>query len=142
MDPIRTYLALGTNLGDRQGNIDTAICLLEEELGSPYIALSDIVETQAWGFVSTPFLNCVLSFDVCISPEELLDVCKDVERRMGRTDPPEYDSSGNRIYHARTIDVDILLYGGLTIDTERLTIPHPQIVTRPFIRPLLDQVIV
>ena len=133
------YLSIGTNEGDRMENIHTAIELLDRKLGSHYKALSSIVESKSWGFEGNDFLDCVVRYSTDISPRELLHVCKQIESEMGRTDSEEYDSSGNRIYHNRVIDIDILLYGDLKVDEPDLRIPHPLIEKRDFIKgPLLE----
>ena len=131
-------LLLGTNLGDRNRNIATALSLLEEALGGPCEHISPIIETQACGFEGPAFLNCAAVWKTDLPAEELLDVCKAVERRMGRRDLPEFAPDRSRIYHDRIIDIDILLYGGLEISSPRLTIPHPQIQSRPFVKELLQ----
>lgn len=59
---------------------------------------------------------------------------------MGRTDAPEYDDSGNRVYHDRVIDIDILLYGKQHINTQKLTIPHKALSERPFFQEMIDQI--
>ena len=135
----RVYLSLGTNLGDRQDNIDTALRLLEREIGRSQ-ALSDIIVTKAVGFDGPDFLNAVVSFETPISPEVMLALCKRIEREMGRTDTPEYDSDGRRVYHDRIIDIDILDYEGVRMSTPELTIPHAALPQRPFFRRLLRQV--
>lgn len=129
-------LSIGSNLGDREKNIGEAVALLSEKLG-PVVDMTKVIETEAVGFDGNRFLNALVQFDAGLSPEELLLVCKQTERRLGRTDKPEYDGGGNRIYHDRTMDVDILFYGKLEMDTPELTIPHPQVKTRPFIKELL-----
>ena len=135
----RVYLSLGTNLGERQGNIDTALRMLESELGRPQ-ASSDIIATKAVGFDGPEFLNAVLCFETTLAPEELLALCKRLEREMGRTDAPEYGEDGRRVYHDRIIDIDILDYEGVRLNTPELTIPHAQLPHRPFFRRLLRQV--
>lgn len=132
-----TIFSLGTNLGDRQANIKTALKRLDEGLGSTYLRISPVIETEAMGFDGEPFLNCVVEYATALEPEQLLSLCKRIEREMGRTDPPEYDSEGSRIYRNRIIDIDILFCGDLKINTDKLTIPHPQVDTRPFIQKLL-----
>lgn len=133
------YLSIGTNLGDRESNIQTALQLLEKELGSPYTRLSTIVESKAWGFEGGDFLDCAVCFDTEKTPRELLGICKKIEDAMGRKETIEYDSSGNRIYHDRIIDIDILLYGDIEVDEPDLRIPHPLIEKRSFIKgPLME----
>jgi len=133
------YLALGSNIGARKTNILSALSFLNGELGR-YKALSDIVPTGALGFTGPEFLNCVVRYETRRRPETILSLCKTIERRLGRDDSPEYASDGSRIYHNRIIDIDILIYGKKRIETPELTIPHPQVETRPYIRPLLEQV--
>ena len=131
------YLALGTNLGDRAQNIKTALALLEEAFGLPPKSVSPVVNTKACGFEGPDFLNCIAVFQTRRRPLTVLKICKSIEARMGRTDSPEYDGGGRRIFHDRIIDIDILFYGNLTVDTPELTIPHPQVEERPYIKELL-----
>ena len=133
MESKKIYLSLGSNLGDRARNISRALELLNKELDTEYERLSPIIKTEAWGFSGNDFLNCVVIYDSDIKPEDLLKICKKIERELGRCDAPEYDASGDRIYHNRTMDIDILLYGEETISTQDLTIPHPQMKNREFI---------
>ena len=135
----KLYLALGSNIGARKANIMSALSFLNGILGR-YEALSDLVTTEACGFDGPPFLNCVVRYSSRKRPESILTICKDIERRMGRTDQPQFAPDGTRIYHNRIVDIDILLFGKVQMDTPELTIPHHQIETRPYIKPLLDQV--
>ncbi len=135
----KLYLALGSNIGARKANIMSALSFLNGILGR-YEALSELIETEACGFDGPPFLNCVVRYSSRKSPASILAICKDIERRMGRTEQPQYAPDGTRIYHNRIIDIDILMYGKVQMDTPELTIPHPQVETRPFVRPLLEQV--
>ncbi len=135
----KLYLALGSNIGARQANIMSALSFLNGALGR-YEALSDIVSTEAFGFDGPEFLNCVARYSTRKRPETILSLCKEIERRMGRTDQPQYAPDGSRIYHNRIVDIDILIYGKVNMSTPELTIPHPQVETRPFIKPLLEQV--
>ena len=133
------YFSLGSNLGDRQARIEEALRRLDKALGRPYEALSSIIETPAWGFDGPPFLNCVVRYRSARRPETLLHICKRIERAMGRRGAPEYDADGRRIYRDRPIDIDILLYGDLSVDTPELTIPHPLMREREFVmRPLAE----
>ena len=130
-------LILGTNLGDREENLKEAIRRLSLSLGDPLEA-SDPIETEALGFDGPAFLNQIIRFECKLEPECLLAVCKKIEKSMGRTDRPEY-RSGKRIYHDRIMDIDILTYGDLVISTPELTIPHPQMETRPYVKALLER---
>lgn len=133
------YFSLGSNQGDRQARIEEALRRLDKALGRPYEALSSIIETPAWGFDGPPFLNCVVRYRSARRPETLLHICKRIERAMGRRGVPEYDAEGRRIYRDRPIDIDILLYGDMTVDTPELKIPHPLMRQRDFImRPLAE----
>lgn len=146
MGLVNLYLGLGSNLGDRRENLQRALELLDEAFGTHYTALSDIVETPAWGFDGPPFLNtCVLyRLGRKGTPEahatEILDICKAVERALGRRTEGERDAGGKRVYHDRPMDIDILFYGAETIQTERLTIPHPGVGERDFVRIPLAQI--
>lgn len=130
-------LALGTNVGDREQNIRTALEKLDKAFGRHYDALSPLLETEAIGFVAPPFINCIVRYRLGRTPLSILKICKGVEREMGRMDVPEYDDAGKRVYHDRIIDIDILFVGKRRISTDELTIPHPQVESRPYIKELL-----
>ena len=122
------YLGLGTNIGNKKENLTRAIEALSLALG-PCTAQSTFIETAPWGFDSdNAFLNCAVAFETELTPLELLDTTERIERELGRT-----IKSGGGIYHDRTIDIDILLYGNVVIDTPRLTIPHPLMHLRDFV---------
>lgn len=134
------YLLLGTNLGERETNIRQALKMLDAAFGA-HDKLSEVVETEAVGFDGEPFLNCVARFHTRKWPETVLRICKDIEYSMGRREQMEFAPDGSRIYHNRIIDIDILLYGKRRVSSPTLTIPHPQVEERPFVKPLLEQVI-
>ena len=134
------YLSLGTNIGDRRRHIDDALAALDMALGKHYEAISDIIETEAVGFSGPDFLNCVVRYETSCGPFALLDICKCIERSMGRTDAPEYDENGVRVFHDRIIDIDILRYGDLVMNTQNLTIPHQRLNVRPFLVDLMAQI--
>lgn len=131
-------LLLGTNLGDREENIRQALEALDKAFGGRRVKISDIIETEACGFDGPPFLNAVVVYRSARKPENVLRICKRIERSMGRTDAPEYAPDGSRIYHNRIIDIDILFYGEHSVSTPQLSIPHPQVYSRPFVRQLLE----
>lgn len=133
----KLYLALGSNLGDRERNITRALELLDIRFNGHALAISPMMETKAIGFDGKDFINCVALYDCGSDPYEVLDICKSIERQMGRTDEREYDAEGRRVYHDRIIDIDILMYGDRKIDSDRLVLPHPQVETRPYIKELL-----
>ncbi len=122
------YLGLGTNIGNRNENLTRAIEALSLALGH-YTALSSFIETAPWGFQSeNAFLNCAVAFETELEPLQLLDTTERIERELGRT-----IKSISGTYHDRIIDIDILLYGNETIETPRLTIPHPLMHLRDFV---------
>lgn len=134
------YLALGSNLGDREWNLEQALALLAEALKVDMLC-SRVLETEALGFDGPAFLNQAVCFESDIAPEALLDLCQDVEVRLGRPRHGiEYDATGRRVFHDRTIDIDILKYNDQEIHTERLDIPHPQVWERPYIQELLNDI--
>jgi len=139
------YLSLGTNLGDRKTNLEKALRSLDDEFG-PHL-VSDIMETEPWGFESDEkFLNAVVKYDV-LSDENLtefafkiLERCKTIEFTMGREQRPLYDSEGKRLYFSRPIDIDILFLGDLKINSHHLTIPHISMKERDFVMIPLRQI--
>ena len=142
MKKVRLYLTLGSNQGDREQNIEYAISMLNIELKTPYKAVSSLIETEPWGFDSDEnFLNAVVMYEILL-PEGynaeaeglmILEKCKEIERKLGRTGNPQYDESGKRIYSSRPIDIDILLLGDERIDCDELTVPHKLMWERDFV---------
>jgi 2-amino-4-hydroxy-6-hydroxymethyldihydropteridine diphosphokinase len=123
-------------------NIEDAISLLNIELGTPYKAVSSLLETEPWGFESgDKFLNAAVLYELSLrkgyNPEAeglmILEICKDIERRLGRTGSPQYDEKGERIYTSRPMDIDILIFGDNRIDCEELTVPHKLMYERDFV---------
>ena len=135
--PTLVTLSLGSNLGNRENNLKVALNMLNIALGSQPVALSPILETEAIGFEGPSFMNQLVRYRTAKSARTILEICKHIERQMGRTDAPEYAEDGSRIYHDRIIDIDILFYGKSRINTPELTIPHPQVESRPYIKELL-----
>ena len=142
MEIIELYLSLGSNQGDRRLNIEHAISMLNIELKRPYKAVSSIIETEPWGFDSDDkFLNAAVLYELEMpkgynaEAEALmiLEICKDIERKLGRTGDPQFDAGGNRIYTSRPIDIDILLFGDNRIDCPELTVPHRHMYDRDFV---------
>lgn len=149
MVKVDLYLSLGSNMGDREANIETAISLLNIELKTPYKAVSSLLETEPWGFESDrKFLNAAVHYELRLkkgyNPEAeglmILEICKDIERRLGRTGGPEYGEGGERIYHNRPIDIDILLFGDHRIDCPELTVPHKLMYERDFVMVPLKEI--
>ena len=134
------YLALGSNLGDREWNLEQALALLAEALKVDMLC-SRVLETEAVGFDGAPFLNQAVCFESDITPEALLDLCQDIEVRLGRPrHEAEYDAEGRRVYRDRVIDIDILKYNDSEIHSDRLDIPHRQIWERPYVQELLNDI--
>ena len=137
MNKAETVLSFGSNLGDRKSNIEKAIAILVEEFSLEQVEISPIIETKSLGFDGPDFLDCVAVFRTTLSPANLLKACKRTEKLLGRTDEPEYAADGSRIYRSRPIDVDILFYSDVCMSTPELTIPHPQVKNREYIKELL-----
>ena len=122
------YLALGSNLGDKEANIRQAVRLIEERVGSVE-RLSSLHATRPWGFRSdNMFVNAAVAVSTGMDPLRLLRATQDIERLMGRN-----VKSVNGIYHDRIIDIDILLYGDIEYHSPELTIPHPLMYERDFV---------
>ncbi len=148
-EKVRLYLSLGSNEGDRRQNIENAISMLNIELKTPYTAVYSFIETEPWGFESEDkFINAAVLYELEL-PEGynaeaeglmILEKCKDIERRMGRTGGPQYDERGERIYTSRPIDIDILLLGDSRIDCEELTVPHKLMYERDFVMIPLNEI--
>jgi len=132
------YLSLGTNLGDKEQNLMSAITEIERRIG-PIRAQSAFLSTEPWGYESeNTFLNAAVRVDTELAPLALLDETQKIERDMGRTQKSTSTShlsphTSRPIYHDRIIDIDILLYDDLHISTPRLTIPHPLMDKRDFV---------
>ena len=128
------YLGLGTNLGNKEANLRTAIYKLQERIGKQ-VSLSSFYETAPWGFKSDhSFLNAAIGLETKLPPIEVLHITQEIERELGRT---RKSVDGN--YSDRLIDIDILLYDGLVLHTPELTIPHPLMTKRDFVmKPLIE----
>ena len=125
---MKIVLAFGSNLGEREGLILSAYRLLEEELGE-LIKKSSFIETSPWGFESeNSFINSVAVFETQKTPFEALEICNRIEKELGRERNPEQKG-----YQNRTIDIDILFYEDIILDTPTLKIPHPLIAERDFV---------
>ena len=125
-------LLLGSNLGDRMGNLQAALSELQVRIGECSHA-SSFYETEPWGMETGQwFMNQCVSIPTGLDPFRLMGMIRDIEKGMGRK-----DMKGG--YHDRIIDIDILLYGGLEVHAGGLVIPHPRIRERKFaLVPLLE----
>ncbi|MFA4991865.1 MAG: 2-amino-4-hydroxy-6-hydroxymethyldihydropteridine diphosphokinase [Candidatus Omnitrophota bacterium] len=136
MCQLRCYIGLGSNLGDRQKNIDEAVRRLGSARGIEVKRVSSVYETEpVGGPPQGKYLNAVAEIETGLSPRELLTVTQAIEDGLGRTRTVRNGP--------RTIDLDILLCGGLEIDEPDLKIPHPRMKEREFVmkglRELVDE---
>lgn len=121
------YLGLGTNLGDLDLNLHKAIDEIGKRVGK-VISQSAFYKTEPWGFESQhTFLNAVVCVETELKPEDLLKATQHIEKNLGRT------TKSNGSYSDRIIDIDILLYDNLIMETDTLTIPHPLLHLRDFV---------
>ncbi len=129
----KVYLGLGTNLGDKEGNLRDAVRRIEERVGE-VISLSAFYVTAPWGFESChDFLNAAARVDTPLSPLEVLEATQAIEREMGRV-----AKSVGGVYGDRVIDIDLLLYDSLILsvtapDGRTLNLPHPLMAKRDFV---------
>ena len=130
-EPIKTYLSLGSNIENRQRNLDRALDLLSQRM--PVRQVSSIYDTEPVGNTNQPrFLNLVCQVSTRLKPVELLTLVKGIEMKMGRA-----PATSNA---PRPIDIDILFYGDQTIETPELVIPHPRLTERAFVLIPLDEI--
>lgn len=126
------YLLLGTNLGDRAENLNTAILFIETEVGQVF-AKSSVYETAAWGKTDQPgFLNCAVGVRSKFEPLELLKMLLDIEQKMGRV---RLERWGERL-----IDIDIIFYDDVVFSDENLQLPHPEMHKRRFVLEPLNEI--
>jgi len=122
------YLSLGSNLGDRRGNLEEAVRRLGE-IGE-ITSISSFYETAPVDFTRQPdFLNIVVALETEKMPRQLLHALHDIERGLGRKRP----SGTTTLKGPRTVDIDILLFGSSMIQTPELMIPHPRLHERRFV---------
>lgn len=121
---VRANIALGSNIGDPRKNVETAIELIAQSC--KIVATSKLYATKPWGILDQPdFCNAVLTVETEFAPHELLDRLQAIEEKMGRTKTYKWGP--------RLIDLDLLHYGDVSINDERLTVPHPHINERAFV---------
>jgi 2-amino-4-hydroxy-6-hydroxymethyldihydropteridine diphosphokinase len=124
-------IALGSNLGDRRAHLDFAIARLRELLA--HLRVSSVIETAPVDVPDDqpPYLNAVVVGETTVEPEALLEQMAAIERARGRARPS--------VRAARTLDLDLILYGDRVIQTESLEVPHPRFRDREFVlRPLVE----
>jgi 2-amino-4-hydroxy-6-hydroxymethyldihydropteridine diphosphokinase len=130
---LRAYVGIGSNVGDAAGNVHRAIAALNE--AGRVRRISRLRRTTPWGRNAQPaFVNAVVRIDTLLAPRALLAALKRIEVRLGRR--PSYR------WGPRVIDLDLLLYDNLRLETPELSIPHPRLAERPFmLLPLLEVLI-
>lgn len=129
------YFSLGTNLGNKEQNLRLAVQHIEERIGK-IVSLSAFYATAPWGFTSdNAFLNAAVCAETSLPPLEILSITQSVEQEMGRT-----HKSVNGEYKDRVIDIDLLLYDDLILDTPTLKLPHPLMQERAFVMEPLAEI--
>ena len=126
------YLMLGSNLGDKQNNLQLAREAISKSAGK-ILVISSVYESEPWGFTHTEnFFNQIIILESSLKPEELLQNILGTELGMGRV-------RNSKEYEARIIDIDILFFDNLIYNSETLIIPHPRIAERRFVLlPMLE----
>lgn len=128
----KAYLGLGTNMGDREEYLISAVKLLDNNEDITVTNKSKVYETKAWGYTDqADFLNICIEIETSLNEYELLKICQEIELKLNR----------ERIirWGPRTIDVDILFFNDIILNNEDLYIPHPRISERAFVLiPLMD----
>lgn len=135
----RAVVILGGNTGDVAANIAAAREMIAARVGR-ITELSEVMRSEPWGDMDEDagaFLNQVVVAETALAPELLLDALQEIERELGRVRPEpcgERPKAGvKRKYSSRTMDLDILFYDNIVMETERLTLPHPLIAQREFV---------
>lgn len=130
---ITAYIGIGSNIGDRKKNIDSAIDMLNGADGTVVSAVSSYINTLPVGYTDQPdFLNAAVELKTALSPQKLLEVCQNIERELKRARDIKWGP--------RTIDLDILLYGEAVLNEENLIIPHPRMHEREFVMKPLNEI--
>lgn len=126
MEPNTAYLSLGANLGDKAANMRQAVRLIAANESCTVVAASSLYVTSPVGVEDQPdFLNAVVAVSTTLTPSELLDLCREIEKKIGRKRTIRWGP--------RVIDIDILLYEGVDIAENDLTVPHPHMMERAFV---------
>ena len=120
------YLSLGGNLGDPAASMGAALRMLDADSGTEVVAASSLYRTPPWGKLDQPdFLNAAAEVSTGLTPRGLLDLCLDSERKLKRVRQERWGP--------RLIDIDLLVFGDLTVHEEGLEIPHPRMLERAFV---------
>ena len=132
---MKLLVSLGSNIGDKQQNIERAIALIDEKIGS-VVKKSSFYTTEPVGFTSdNNFINAAIEVKTNLPIYRILKITQKIERLMGRT-----QKSSKGVYHDRIIDIDILIYGNKKIHSARLTVPHPRMYERDFVMQPLREI--
>ena len=130
----KVFLALGTNLGEKAFNLLQTISYITKEIGN-LTALSSIYKSKPWGFESdNDFLNMVICVETLLSPEEILLITQSIENKIGR------EKRTNNSYQDRIIDIDIIAYNDIILNSDKLTIPHPLFHERQFVLEPMNEI--
>lgn len=125
MRPVRAYIGVGANLGDRRATIVRAVRMLKRVPGVRVLRRSRLRRTNSVGAPGPDYLNGVVEVRCALPPRDLLRALLDIERRLGRERPYRWAP--------RTIDLDLLLYGNRTVRSRDLIVPHPRLASRQFV---------
>lgn len=132
---MKLFVSLGSNIGDKQQNIERAIALIDDKIGS-VVKRSSFYTTEPVGFTSDNyFINAAIEVKTNLPIYRILKITQKIERLMGRT-----QKSSKGVYHDRVIDIDILMYGNKKIHSARLTVPHPRMYERDFVMQPLREI--
>ncbi|MEI6141635.1 MAG: 2-amino-4-hydroxy-6-hydroxymethyldihydropteridine diphosphokinase [Mariniphaga sp.] len=127
------FLLLGGNVGDKHKIFAETRIMIDNCIGN-LTKRSSIYATEPWGFKSELFWNQVLVIETSLLPLDILDITQSIEKSMGRIKTTD-------IYESRTMDIDLLFYDGLLLDTPRLTLPHPKIAERKFVLVPMNEIV-
>lgn len=138
----RTVIITGGNIGEMKPRLRHAQQLINQNIGI-VLRCSHVYESEPWGFTAeNRFMNQAMVVDTELSPAELLDAVQEIERQLGRdreAEAAQKTNSGER-YSSRVIDVDIIFYDDLVMESETLTIPHPLMHEREFVLAPLSEI--
>ncbi len=127
------YLSIGSNMGDRKAYLDEAISSLDNNDDTKVVKASGYYETEPYGYTDQPdFINAAVEIETILTPQELLDAVHVIENKCGR----------ERTIHwgPRTLDIDILLFDDIIMNTETLIIPHPEMLKRRFVLEPMNEI--
>lgn len=131
----KVYLSIGSNLGEKEKQLNTAIHLINERAGT-VISTSSYYATEPWKMTTDhEFLNAAVCINTNLTPYSLLQTLQKIEKDMGR-----HEKTHQKKYEDRIIDIDMLLYDGVKVDTFELTLPHPLMSERAFVLKPLSEI--